>query len=138
MQAAAPIQVGRTLGEAIRARRLSADLRLVDLALKSVVSASYLSQVENDRICPSIVALGRMAKGLGTTVAAIFAEIDGSTRRTPSVVRRNQRKALIYPNSKVKNELLVSNLQGALQVMWSRIPKGRRVLSSAMRERNAA
>jgi quercetin dioxygenase-like cupin family protein len=113
-----------TLGKALRARRQAAEFRLVDLALRSGLSASYLSQVEHDRICPSIVALGRIAKALNTTVAAIFTDLHESTRTAACVVRRDARKTLIFPNSGIRNELLVGNLQGALEVMWSRIPPG--------------
>jgi quercetin dioxygenase-like cupin family protein/DNA-binding XRE family transcriptional regulator len=113
-----------TLGKTLRARRHAAELRLVDLAARSDVSAGYLSQVEHDRICPSIVALGRIAKALNTTVAAIFTELDEGTRSGACVVRRDARKTLLFPNSATRNELLVGNLQGALEVMWSRIPPG--------------
>jgi len=113
-----------TLGKALRVRRHAAELRLVDLAVRSDVSAGYLSQVEHDRICPSIVALGRIAKALNTTVAAIFTDIDQGTRSGACVVRRDARKTLLFPNCETRNELLVGNLQGALEVMWSRIPAG--------------
>jgi quercetin dioxygenase-like cupin family protein len=120
-----PTTVGEaTLGKVLRARRQRAGFRLIDLGMRCGLSTSYISQVEHDRICPSIVALGRLAKGLGTTVAALFTEVTESTRTSVSVVRKRERKALMFPNSKVRNELLVSNLQGALEVMWSRIPPG--------------
>ena len=99
-------------------------LRLVDLASRIGLSASYLSQVEHDRIYPSIVALGRIAQGLGTSMGAIFTELDDNASPTCSVVRRSERKTVMFPNSPIRNELLVRNLQGALEVMWTDIPPG--------------
>ena len=99
-------------------------MRLVDLADRTGLSASYLSQVEHNRICPSVVALGRIAQGLGVSVGAIFEEIDEGTRATWSVVRHTERKIVMLPNSPIRNELLVPNLQGALEVMVTKIPPG--------------
>jgi len=113
-----------SLGGVIRARRLYMGLRLVDLASRIGLSASYLSQVEHDRIYPSIVALGRIAQGLGTSMGAIFTELDDNASPTCSVVRRSERKTVMFPNSPIRNELLVRNLQGALEVMWTDIPPG--------------
>jgi quercetin dioxygenase-like cupin family protein len=106
----------------LRSRRSAADLRLVDLAERTGLSVSYLSQVEHNRICPSVVALGRIAQGLGTTVGAIFEDIDETTKTTWAVVRSNERKIVMLPNSPIRNELLVPNLQGALEVMLTKIP----------------
>jgi transcriptional regulator with XRE-family HTH domain len=113
-----------TLGQAIRQRRTAAKLRLVDLAEKIGVSPSYLSQIERDRISPSVTALGRIAEGLSTTVAALFESTESSRQRVSPVVRRTQRKVLIYPDSRTRNELLTPHLSGALEVLWSTIPPG--------------
>ena len=37
-------------------------------------------------------------------------------------MRRHQRKVLAHPGSKSYNELLTPNLQGLLEVLWSRVP----------------
>jgi transcriptional regulator with XRE-family HTH domain len=113
-----------TLGQAIRQRRTAAKLRLIDLAEKIGVSSSYLSQIERDRISPSVTALGRIAEGLSTTVAALFESTESSRQRASPVVRRTQRKVLIYPDSQTRNELLTPHLSGALEVLWSTIPPG--------------
>lgn len=113
-----------TLGAVVKSRRTAAQLRLVDLAERTGLSASYLSQVEHNRICPSVTALGRIAQGLGVTVGAIFEEVDETTKSSWAVVRRNERKIIMLPNSPIRNELLVPNLQGALEVMLTTIPPG--------------
>lgn len=115
-----------TLGQAIRKRRIEEKLRLVDVARKIGLSPSYLSQIERDRISPSVTALGRIAEGLDTTVATLFESTEGSRQHVSPVVRRGKRKILIYPDSETRNELLTPHLNGALEVMWSRIPPGTR------------
>ncbi len=62
----------KPLGEAIRARRLSRSLTLVDLAAKADLSQPFLSQVENGRARPSLISLRRIADALGTTPQAFF------------------------------------------------------------------
>jgi transcriptional regulator with XRE-family HTH domain len=51
-----------TLGEVLRGARNNADLSLRDLAKKLSVTASYLSDIENDRRVPSEEVLGELAK----------------------------------------------------------------------------
>jgi transcriptional regulator with XRE-family HTH domain len=113
-----------TLGQTIRDVRTRAQLRLVDLARKVDLSPSYLSQIERDRISPSVTALTRIAEGLNTTVAALFEPTQPIRRHLSPVVRREKRKLLLYPKSRARNELLTPHLRGALEVMWSRIPPG--------------
>jgi transcriptional regulator with XRE-family HTH domain len=60
------------LGSAIRARRLSRSLSLVDLASTADLSQPFLSQVENGRARPSLLSLRRIADALGTTPQALF------------------------------------------------------------------
>jgi transcriptional regulator with XRE-family HTH domain len=115
-----------TLGQAIRQRRTAAKLRLVDLATKTGLSVSYHSQIERDQVSPSVAALGRIAEGLDTTLAELFASTEADRRSVSPVVRREKRKILIHPDSPTKNALLTPHLGGALEVMWSRIEPGGR------------
>lgn len=114
------------LGEAIRSRRVAAKLRLVDLAAKVEVSASYLSQVERDRVVPSVTALTRIAKALGTSAGVLLDGTEGRAAPASPVVRKNQRKVMLFPGSEARNELLTPDLHGALEVMWTKIPPGTR------------
>lgn len=61
-----------SLGSAIRNRRLSRSLTLVDLADKAGLSQPFLSQVENGRARPSLISLHRIADALDTTPQAFF------------------------------------------------------------------
>lgn len=55
---------GRTLGEVLRDARVAADLTLRDLAKKLAITASYISDIENDRRVPSEDVLERIASEL--------------------------------------------------------------------------
>ncbi len=71
----------RTLGGAIRRRRLERGISLRSAAAIADVSASFLSQAENDKARPRIETLHRIASALGTTAQAILADASG-----PSVI----------------------------------------------------
>jgi transcriptional regulator with XRE-family HTH domain len=60
------------LGSAIRERRLSKLLTLIDLAHKAGLSQPFLSQVENGNARPSLISLHRIADALDTTPQAFF------------------------------------------------------------------
>ena len=77
------------LGFAIRERRLSKLLTLVDLANKAGLSQPFLSQVENGRARPSLMSLHRIADALETTPQAFFGGPVDETM-TPTVVRANE------------------------------------------------
>ncbi len=55
---------GKTMGEVVREARLAADLSLRDLAKKLEISASYISDIENDRRVPSEKVMVQLARTL--------------------------------------------------------------------------
>jgi quercetin dioxygenase-like cupin family protein len=77
------------LGSAIRERRRSKLLTLIDLAHKAGLSQPFLSQVENGRARPSLMSLHRIADALDTTPQAFFGG-PSDADLTPSVVRADQ------------------------------------------------
>jgi len=133
------IQVNPTenlsLGAKIRRKRKSLDLTLTLLGEKCGLSSSFLSQIERDQATPSVGTLHSIAEALGTPLAAFFGPDDSKNGGGPSdtppqkatlaqIVRRDQRKTLIYPGSGIRNELLSPDLQRAIQMMWITIPPG--------------
>ena len=76
----------QALGGAIRKRRLSHKLTMVELASQVDLSQPFLSQVENGRARPSLMSLQRIATALGTTPQSLFG---GATEAAtaPVVVR---------------------------------------------------
>jgi transcriptional regulator with XRE-family HTH domain len=77
------------LGSAIRERRLSKLLTLIDLAHKAGLSQPFLSQVENGRARPSLMSLHRIADALDTTPQAFFGGPSDSDLM-PNVVRADE------------------------------------------------
>ncbi len=76
----------KSLGQAIRERRLAKTLTLVEVAAKSGLSQPFLSQVETGRARPSLVSLRRVADVLGTTPQAFF-EGSADHDTVPTLVR---------------------------------------------------
>lgn len=74
-----------TLGEAVRAERSRLGITLRDLAGRSGLSASFISQLERNLVHPSIPTLDRIARQLGTTAQALIALGDPAPT---SIVRR--------------------------------------------------
>jgi transcriptional regulator with XRE-family HTH domain len=112
------------LGRAIRVLRLERALTLSAVAQAASVSPSLISQVERGLATPSISTLRRIAGALGVPIAALFlgdggasdGESDSAGRRL--VVRRDERKGLHVPRSKVVYELLTPDLNRKVEFIW--------------------
>lgn len=84
-------------------RRISG-INLRELAKKVNVSASFLSQVENKKACPSLSVAKRIADALNTTLGYLI----GEERSDPNihVIRKNERKALVNFGEGIKLQFL--------------------------------
>ena len=105
------------LGTRIRAIRQARRLTLRDVAERSGVTESFLSQVERDVTSPSIATVQRIARALDVSIAQLFAEEPATGR----VVRREARRRIDYPGLKAVEEFLTANMAGRLQVILSTI-----------------
>src|SRR5215218_9057472 len=117
-------------GEQVRALRVGRQLTAAALAEQCGVSRSLVSQIETGRISPSLDVVRRLAAALGVPIAALFGPLDGhSPADAPhtagaAVVRRDERKGLRLPRSRITYELLSPNLRGRLQVQWVALAPG--------------
>jgi transcriptional regulator with XRE-family HTH domain len=85
----------RELGERIKRFRLERNLTLKDVELKAKVSATHVSEIERGMTSPTVGALTKIAKALGSEPSYFL----GSNKLSPiSVVRKDQRKVLAYEN----------------------------------------
>lgn len=98
------------IGKKIREKRKGAGLSLRELGELTGLTASFLSQVENDATSPSINSLQRIATALKTPV---FTFLNGE-EQTEILVRKANRKKLSFPSSKVEYELLTNDLNHKL------------------------
>ncbi len=118
---------GNGIARRLRLLRRAANITLRDVASETGFSVSYISQVERGQVAPSVAALKKIANALGTTVGYLFD--DEQTRPAPSpsgrlVVRANERKRLIYPGSRIVNELLCPDLQRQIEMLLVTAPPG--------------
>lgn len=125
------------LGEHIRTFRIQRGLTASELARQANVSRSLISQIERGTSSPSVEVLRRIATTLNIHVGALFdgplagGESTNDFGPTPSVVsgrvrvvRRDQRKVLYLPASRVRYELLSPDLQGRLEFIRIEVGPG--------------
>jgi len=109
--------------------RKSQNLTLADLAGKTELSLSFLSQVERGIINPSINSLRRIALALGTPVSHFFDET-GSINGP--VVRKKERRVLVNRDSRLVYQLLSSDHNHRIEFLLSRLEIGATSVESSM------
>jgi transcriptional regulator with XRE-family HTH domain len=62
------VNINKVLGKNIRALRKKKELTQEELAYKAELDYSYINQIENGKRNPSMEAVERIAKALGTKV----------------------------------------------------------------------
>ena len=94
------------IGQKIKERRISMGMSLRELGSQAGLSASFLSQVENDIADPSISSLQKIARALKVPMFTFLDRDD----QPEQLVRHNNRKRLGFPNPHVRYELLTDDL----------------------------
>lgn len=89
------------IGERIRKRRKEQKLSLRELGELTNVSASFLSQVENDQVSPSLNSLQSIATALEVPMFYFLNNVQGG-----DIVRADNRSKLYFANSKIGYDLL--------------------------------
>lgn len=109
------------LGATIRRLRESRNLSLKEVAARSGLTQSFLSQVERNLTSPSVASLRKVAQAFEVPLTELF---QGETAPGDHVVRRSERRQLIHPRRQWRDYLLTPSLTGKLQVIWSVIEPG--------------
>src|SRR5712671_311214 len=109
------------LGLTIRRLRESRQLSLKEVAARSGLTQSFLSQVERNLTSPSVASLRRVAQAFGVPLTELF---QGPVIPENRVVRRAERRQLIHPSRQWRDYLLTPSLTGKLQVILSVIEPG--------------
>ncbi|MEN8243729.1 MAG: XRE family transcriptional regulator [Thermodesulfobacteriota bacterium] len=131
------------LGTRIRAERLQKPLTLKQLAEKTKLSISFLSEIERGLSQPSMASLRRISQALGISLLSFreregngakrsegqSLEIDAYHRPTrditeATVVRSGNRKKIAYPGRYGFYELLTPDLNRKLEVLYIRMEPG--------------
>lgn len=115
----------QVVGEHVRRLRLEAGMSLRTLATQTEFSASFISQVENGQVSPSIRSMERIAEALGVTLGAFFvglAQGEGGL-----IVRASDRKGLSssWSNAEIES-LSTHNRNSRLEAMLITLHAGGR------------
>lgn len=105
------------LGKVIRTLRLKKKMTLKEIAEKTGLTISSLSQIERNVLTPSLNSLIKVSEALKVPVMWLFLE-----KPVPSnpVIKKNQRKKIMLPNSHGVFEL-ISPPHGVMEVLLVRI-----------------
>ena len=109
------------LGQRIRNLRQLRKITLKQLSEQIGMTASFISQVERNQIIPSVQAIQKIAKALSTSITYFFNE---NINESVSIVRKDQRKKLLFPGGKVNYEILTPDLGGEMEFLLAKMPPG--------------
>jgi transcriptional regulator with XRE-family HTH domain len=108
------------IGQKIKERRQELKMNLRDLGEQTELSASFLSQIENDLSEPSISSLQKIAVALKVPM---FTFLNGG-EHPEQVVRHDSRKKLSFPNPHLQYELLTDDLSRQMAGILIRLKSG--------------
>ena len=83
----------KALGARIKRFRLERNLTLKEVEVKAKVSATHVSEIERGMTSPTVGALTKIARALGTEPSYF---LEGESRPAVSLVRRDERRAMQY------------------------------------------
>lgn len=104
------------IGEKIRSLRTNSGMKIKDLAEKADVSSSLISQIERNKVSPSVTVMYRIAKALSVNVGFFFDE-DATVKSNP-VVRKSDRKKLRIDGSSAVYELLSPDTNQDIEFLY--------------------
>ena len=134
------MSLSSNLGVIIKTRREDLNLTIRELARRTGLSASFISQIERGKSNVSLDSLGKLSEKLDCSMKDFFMELDplldlantedepcidneDSIEYTP-VVRRGCRPRLTIPNSGISYELLMNDLNREMEAIYGRISPG--------------
>lgn len=95
------------LGSKIRELRQAKNISIEQMSEKTGLSTGLISQIERDITGPSVASLWKIAKALDVSMNYFFDE----TQEENPIVRKDQRKKIMLPNSNISYELLSPDLK---------------------------
>ena len=116
-------------GSLIRKIRKAQNMSLVELAKKTGLSLSFLSQLERAKTNPSINALRKIAVALECSLTTFFTET--SSTNGP-VVRKAERRVLINTESRLTYQLLSRDLNRRVELLLTQLEIGATSAEKAM------
>ena len=101
------------MGTKIKKLRKAKGLTLKEISKKVGLSTSLISQIENDKVTPSIATLFKIANLLGKKTSFFLDDDKEGLYLESPVVKRMERTILHSKNSKIRYELLNPKLRDA-------------------------
>lgn len=77
------------LGKRVRALRANVDMTIKEVSLRSGMSASAISKIENNQLSPTYESIIKLARGLGVDISELFSD---SSKQVPRGRRSFTRK----------------------------------------------
>ncbi|HWR08590.1 XRE family transcriptional regulator [Sporomusa sp.] len=110
-----------SFGKNVKLARIEKNLSLQELASLSGVSVSMLSKIEREEKNPTIRVAAQIARALRLSIGYL---LDDGFRSSVAIVKKNQRKVLYDPISRVES-LIVSPFNGlsSLEILQVSLPK---------------
>jgi len=107
------------IGTKIKKLRLARGLRQEDVARMTDLSLSMISQVENNRVSPSIATLKKIAQSLGKKTSFFLEEEEDTAQ--PCVVLKKSSRKFWHLSPKIEFYLLTPNLnkEKKIELMWN-------------------
>jgi transcriptional regulator with XRE-family HTH domain len=116
-------------GSIIRRTRKALKMKLMDLAEKTGLSLSFISQVERGLTNPSVNSLRKIALALNTPLSSFFEE--GDSNNGP-VIRKSQRKILVNTDSRITYYLVTLDPNHRIEFLLTQLETGSTSAESPM------
>ncbi len=111
------------IGKRVHTRRKELDLSLRELGEKAGVTAGFLSQVENDKVSPSLDSLQNIATALRVPMFYFLNETKGGI-----VVKADNRRKLYFQDSHIGYDLLTPDFTRKMMAFIIHMePRARRI-----------
>jgi transcriptional regulator with XRE-family HTH domain len=105
------------IGQRLRAARNASGISLRQLAASSGVAVSHLSGIERGNANVTLAVLKRICDALDIRVGELLHEPEEESDSV-RILRRGNRKRVLFPQSGIVNELLSPNMQGMMEIIW--------------------
>jgi transcriptional regulator with XRE-family HTH domain len=122
------------IGRLVKQRRLELDMTIRELGRRTGLSASFISQLEREKVNVSLLSLRLIAENLNVSIMYFFSE--GQAESLPSdrpehdpvkydpVVRAESRPKMIFPDSGVSYQVLTRDLSRKMEAFSGRLAPG--------------
>jgi len=105
-------------GKRVRARRQELGMTLEDVARKSGLGRSFISEIERDRVSPSIASLLKLCRALGLGLRDLFDE------RPSTLIRRSDRRRVDLGGHGFSDFALTPRNSKHMLVTWTELAPG--------------